>query len=206
MRRTPPAPLNPYGPPNHGAPYPPMPLHPSAPPPRAGGGGGRWMMVLTLVGTVATVVSVLIAMNIGPFDFSDKGTAVNRASYLKDINRTCADSYDNIADKLNDVDVAASTETTDVAALQQRFRALDLSLRALMDKLDGLPKPGRVDADVKAWWDLYQRQAAYVATMTEQFDNGDVEAASATIEENTRLTAGGGPLDLAAKAIGVKCP
>ncbi|GCD94952.1 hypothetical protein EHYA_02621 [Embleya hyalina] len=163
-------------------------------------------MILTLVGTVATVVSVLIAMNVGPFDFSDRGTAISRASYLEGVNRTCAESYDNIADKLNDVDVAASTETTDVAALRQRFRALNLSLGALLDKLDGLPRPGRVDTDVKAWWDLYKRQAAYVATMTEQFNNGDAEGASATIEENTELTRADGPLDLAAKAVGVKCP
>ncbi|MDI2132148.1 hypothetical protein [Yinghuangia seranimata] len=190
---------------------------PPPPPPQRGGGGdgnGKLMLILTLVGTVATVVSVLLAMGIGPFDLSSdsKNTpasgqpaaneSVTREKFVADVNKVCSESSDNIANKLSDVDAAINGSNANLTDAQQKMRALNNSMQALMSRVKAVPQPKNTDADLRDWAQKYQHQADLINQTTEQLNSGDVQAAGATLDEVSHSE----ELQASAEKVQITCP
>jgi len=201
-------------------PYPPM---PPQPPRRRRDddderGHGKLMLVLTLVGTLATVVSVLLAMGVGPFDVGiggnrndrddpavvaqdEKAAAQTSATYVDTVNRMCGEQLDSITKWVTLMNDAAATN--DIAEMGRSLTQASTELGSLMTKIKGvrMPEDPAEAAPLQEWRDMYEKQADAMSLASTQWADGDYTGASATLNE-----APGDTMDLKGDEVHISCP
>ncbi len=181
---------------------PPVGYGPPQPPPgnRGDDRSGRLMVWMTLIGTVATVVSVLLAIGVGPFDLSEenksgKSSPVSMApavddvkgqtlkGYVTQVNKVCSDRQAELTQKVDDLDQAAvdyqqlqSQES--LVALQRALRSASLSLSSLMTQINAVPKvdkPTQDADDAEEWRSGYEQIVAYFQQASSSLDQNDFD-------------------------------
>lgn len=145
-------------------------LGPSAPPPR-GDRNGKLMVLLTLVGTVATVVSVLLAIGVGPFDLSggkddkssapvapvanDSGGKQTVEGWVAKINEVCGKETTGFTDRLQAKD--AALDAGDLPGYAAEMAQLARRMDGIVTQLKAVPLPA--DDDAKEWRDKYLQRS-----------------------------------------------
>jgi hypothetical protein len=164
------------------------------------------MLVLTLLGTVATIVSVLVAMGVGPFDVTggsgaggggaksngqsttdpsrkDDGKEVQTAATFVDaINRICSDKLDDITRRVTELNQAVADE--DLAKVGLSLNQASTELSALTTRIKGvrLPADPNEAKPLQEWRDMYEGNVEVMSKASGEWTNGDYQAASATLE------------------------
>lgn len=218
----------PYGQQPH-QPYPsqiPPSYAPPQPPPRRdrdGGGNGRLMLILTLIGTVATVLSVLVAVGIGPFDLSDdspasdgsdkngagpaastQGPAKQTAeSYVRAVNEVCLARSDNVTRLLNDL--TASTVSKDVAQQRTALSAASAELKNNRSHIRAVPLPAdpAVAGPFTHWRDAYDSRVDALGEAASTLNSGDSAGFRAASDRFVNET---GPVKDKQRALNIACP
>ncbi|MYS86773.1 hypothetical protein [Embleya scabrispora] len=169
-------------------------------------GHGRLMLVLTLVGTVATVLSVLVALGIGPFDVTGGGgngsgggdntpraggdsgprnddkPAQTGATYIETVNKICGDKIDGITRRVTELNQAVADQ--DLNAVGLSLSQASTELAALTTRIKGvaLPADPNEARPLREWRDLYQANAEAMSKASSEWQDGSYEAANATLE------------------------
>lgn len=199
-------------------PYPPMP--PQQPRRRDDDerGHGKLMLVLTLVGTLATVISVLLAMGVGPFDVgiggnrddrADPGTVVREekaaaqtsATYVDTVNKMCGEQLASITKWITTMNDAAATD--DIAEMGRSLTQASTELDSLMTRIKGvrMPEDAAEATPLQEWRDMYEAQADAMSAASTQWANEDYTGASATLNESP-----GDVLDRKGDEVHISCP
>ncbi|UGQ13822.1 hypothetical protein LO772_09620 [Yinghuangia sp. ASG 101] len=191
--------------------------------------GNRLMLVMTLVGTVATVVSVLLAMGVGPFDLTeDKSGTPAPASiaaaadadaagqtlkgYVTQVNKVCSDRQAELTQKVDELDQAAvdfqqlpSQES--LVGLQRALRSASLSLSSLITQINAVPKvekPAGDARDAEDWRAGYEQTAVYLQQASSRLDENDFDGFDAAFTLATDSPESDAVAAAAAK-IGIVC-
>ncbi|MFJ8743285.1 hypothetical protein ACIRL2_28380 [Embleya sp. NPDC127516] len=167
-------------------------------------GHGRLMLVLTLVGTLATVLSVLVALGIGPLDVTGDGgsgggvdnpraggdsglrddgkPAQTGAAYVETVNRICGDKIDGITRRVTELNQAVADQ--DLNAVGLSLSQASTELAALTTRIKGvaLPTDPNEARPLREWRDLYQANAEAMSKASSEWQDGSYEVASATLE------------------------
>lgn len=158
--------------------------YPPPPPQRPDRDGhGMVMLLLTLVGTIATIVSVLLAMGVGPFDLSGDGKKKPQtlAQYVEAVNKVCSDRQSELTGKVDALDKSItaynkSTADAELMDVQQSMRSASLTYSSLMTQINAVPRPKEGTDDAKlaeAWRTDYQAQVDTIEKASQQLDAGD---------------------------------
>ncbi len=219
----------PPGMPGYGAP-PPGYGHPGPPPRNSGDRSGKLMLILTLVGTVATVVSVLVAIGVGPFDLSsdnnkdappasvapavnDKVEEQTLKAYVTQVNKVCSDRQAEVTAKLDDFDRALvdfQQLQTDEALVevQRALRSASLTYSSQMTQINAVPMVEAPQSDVddaETWRTNYGQVVGYVAEASAKLDAGDFEGYQTAMEKVAQDSPEWQAVSDAAQKIGVIC-
>ncbi|MGW0663437.1 hypothetical protein [Streptodolium elevatio] len=215
-----PPPYGPGGAPGH--------LMPPGPPPRGGDRSGKLMVLLTLVGTIATVVSVLLAMGVGPFDLSngtddksaapvapvanDVGGKPTLEGWVVKVNEVCGKETTEFTDRLQAKD--AALDAGDLPGYAAELAQLSRRMDGIVTQLKAVPLP--TDDDAKQWRDKYIQRAELLSESSAQAllaaepgtDEADVQdAANASDAKLTELdTLDNEEIRPLAEKLGVSCP
>ncbi|MFI6583165.1 iron-sulfur cluster assembly scaffold protein [Embleya sp. NPDC050493] len=186
-------------------------------------GHGRLMLVLTLVGTVATVLSVLVALGIGPLDVTSDGgsggganhpraggdssprdnggPAQTGAAYVETVNRICGDKIDDITRRVTELNQAVADQ--DLNAVGLSLSQASTELAALTTRIKGvaLPTDPNEARPLREWRDLYQANAEAMSKASSEWQDGSYEVASATLESAPSAAA-----DAKGDEVRISCP
>ncbi|WP_436777097.1 hypothetical protein [Yinghuangia sp. YIM S09857] len=186
------------------------------------------MVVLTLVGTVATVVSVLLAMGIGPFDLSaDKdgktsapvapvangsGGAQTLEGWVAKVNEVCGKETSEFTNRLQAKD--AALDAGDLPGYAAELAQLSRRMDGIVTQLKAVPLPE--DGDAEQWREAYIKRSELLA---ESAAHALAMAEPGTAEADVRTSAEMSDAKLAeldtldndeikplAEKLGVSCP
>ncbi|MFE2871590.1 hypothetical protein [Embleya sp. NPDC059259] len=161
------------------------------------------MLVLTLVGTLATVVSVLIALGIGPFDVTGGGgsgggdnnpraggdsgprgddkPAQTGATYVETVNKICGDKLDGITRRVTELNQAVADQDLDAVGLSLSQASTELAALTTRIKGVALPTDPNEARPLQEWRDLYQANAEAMSKASSEWQNGSYDVASTTL-------------------------
>ncbi|WP_406298895.1 hypothetical protein OG948_26780 [Embleya sp. NBC_00888] len=181
------------------------------------------MLILTLIGTVATVLSVLVAVGIGPFDLSDdspasggsdkngagpaastRGPAKQTAeSYVRAVNEVCLARSDNVTRLLNDL--TASTVSNDVAQQRTALSAASAELKNTRSHIRAVPLPAdpAVAGPFRQWRDVYDSRVDALSEAASTLNSGDSAGFRTASDRFVNET---GPMKDKQRALNIACP
>ncbi|WP_406278938.1 hypothetical protein [Embleya sp. NBC_00896] len=168
------------------------------------------------MGTLATVVSVLLAMGIGPFDLSDGDGKADAAaptgvdpkkqtpeSYVQAINDVCLARTDTITQRLNDL--KASLVSHDKVKMKTAMNEASSELKNTMTRIRAVPMPADATAaqPYTRWRDAYGARVEAFSEAAAALTAGNDPAFQTTSE---KFQADTEPVKEQQRALNIVCP